>query len=371
MRQAALFFLLASTPVFAATPDTCSLTSTDAFINLTLSVQGGQTSFHEGEIIPLQLSFSSPVADTYWVNNASYDRSGRLGVDAYCIEPATRDPLNDYFRDGAFIGGGLFSEQELSAKPHIFTSELNEWSQPGPGHYRLFVVSRRVGRGPANFKPSDSVPVTLRSNAVEFEVVPATDEWSSAQLHDAIAAYQSAAGNSDVDAIMRKGPGVWDQIKHSARVIRFLNTKESAAAMATLFWDAGEQPGGFEMMLGLFSAPCRAEAIAGMHREIGNPAHVITASFVYTLAKLQIESEKYWDPPAYNAAHPEISEEYRRKREQYEHDLTRKAIAATIAALPQKTCLARALTTKSLLNSNNLLEPSAESQLRDQQSHCN
>jgi hypothetical protein len=49
----------------------------------------------EGEIIPLALSFTSTTDKRYWADNRSYDRSGRLTIEAYCVEPEARDPLAD------------------------------------------------------------------------------------------------------------------------------------------------------------------------------------------------------------------------------------------------------------------------------------
>ena len=41
----------------------------------------------EGEIVPLVLSFTSSAAERYWADKRDYDRSGRLNIETYCVEP--------------------------------------------------------------------------------------------------------------------------------------------------------------------------------------------------------------------------------------------------------------------------------------------
>src|SRR5882762_5367822 len=352
-RVAAIAILLAGTAVLAAPPDPCSLASTVTDAKVTIAIPDGQTLFREGEIIPLALSFTSTADKRYWADNRNYDRSGRLSIEAYCVEPEARDPLADYFRAGAFMGGGLGNTQQLSEKPFTATAELNEWRQPGPGHYRLYVVSYRVWRPPDSSEatPYGRVSLTLRSNTIEFEIIKVGADWNDKQLQDATAAYLNATD---------------DERRKAARKLRFLNTKPSAETLAKLFWGLNDQPGGWDLMFGLFGSAYRAEAIAAMQREINNPDHPITQDFLHTLTKLQINADTSWDPPAYDSAHPEVSQEYWRKRQTHERDLMLAAIAPTVAALPQKTGRTQALTVQALAESSDLLDGSTASQIRKQ-----
>lgn len=117
-------------------------------------------------------------------------------------------------------------------------------------------------------------------------------------------------------------------------------------------------------MFGLFGSPYRAEAIAAMQREIHNPDHPITQDFLHTLTKLQINADTSWDPPAYDSAHPELSQEYWPKRQAHERELMQAAISPTVAALPQKTGRAHALTVQTLAESSDLLNATTTSQIR-------
>src|SRR5437762_6892516 len=76
----AILLLLNATFMFGSPPDRCSLSSTVTDAKVTIAISNGQTSFREGEIIPLALSFTSTAAKRYWAENRNYDRSGRLNI---------------------------------------------------------------------------------------------------------------------------------------------------------------------------------------------------------------------------------------------------------------------------------------------------
>jgi hypothetical protein len=350
---AAIVLLLAGTAVFGSPPDPCSLTSTVADAKVSVAISNDRASFREGEIIPLVLSFTSTADKRYWADNRNYDRSGRLNIETYCFEPAVRDPLGDYFRAGAFLGGGLGNHQQLSEKPFTATAELNEWGQPAPGHYRLYVISYRVWRppDPKEVTPYGRVAVTLRSNAIEFDVIKADADWRAEQLRDATTAYQNATTGQE---------------KEAARRLRFLNTKESTQTLAQLFSGLNDQPGGWDLMFGLFGSPYRADAIAAMRREIDNPDHPITQDFLQAVARLQINADPAWEPPTYDPAHPDTSEQYWRNRQAHERELMQDAVSSMTAALPHKTGRARALTVQALAESSDLLSTATAAQTRKQ-----
>jgi len=89
---ALLVFL--SSAVFADQPDACSLTSTVTDAKLTLTIRDGRTSFREGEIIPLVLSFTFTDDKRYRAHAGGL----RMEAEAYCLKPEARDPLADDFQ---------------------------------------------------------------------------------------------------------------------------------------------------------------------------------------------------------------------------------------------------------------------------------
>ena len=351
----------------ARPPDPCSLTSTVTDAKLTLSIPDGRKSFREGEIIPVMLSFTSAADKRYRAVARNYDRSGRLNLDAYCFEPEVRDPLADYFSTTFSMGGGLGGEQQLSEKPYTATAELNEWRQPGPGHYRLYVVSPRVSGEPSSLNSlrGGGVPVVLRSNTIEFDVLKTDAESRAKQLKEAKDAYQSPPA---VPCDYRLPHDC--AVAQAARRLRFLNTKESTDTLARLFWSLNEQPGGWDLMFGLFGSAYRAEAISAMQREISSPDHAITQDFLKTLTKLQmlqsageVPREPAMDDPAALRKFYQSLQNIQSR----EPELRKAALAATVAALPQKTGRAHALTLVTLATEkSDLLDKETAAQIHRQ-----
>jgi hypothetical protein len=62
----ALAVLLSAWTGLAAVDDPCEVASSTSDVRFELAVKDGRTTFQEGEIIPLVLSFSSAVKDRYW-----------------------------------------------------------------------------------------------------------------------------------------------------------------------------------------------------------------------------------------------------------------------------------------------------------------
>jgi len=351
----------------ARPPDPCSLTSTVTDAKLTLRTADGRTSFRDGEIIPLVLSFTSTGVKRYRAMVRNYDRSGRLNLDTYCVEPEAHDPLADYFSTTFGLGGGLGGEQQLSEKPFIATAELNEWRQPGPGHYRLYVVSPRVSGEPASINSvrGGGAPVMLRSNTIEFDVVKTDAETRAKQLQEITAAYQNKTADP-CDYRFRQDCTA----AQAARRLRFLNTKESTETLARLFWSLNDQPGGWDLMFGLLGSPHRAEAIAAMQREITSPDHPVTQHFLTAFTKLQLLQIVGKVPPVPPMDDPEASRKFYgalQNIQAHDPDVRKAALEATVAALPQKVGQAHALTLVTLATGkSDLLDKGTVAQMRHQ-----
>src|SRR5690349_9072139 len=148
-------------------------------VSFTIRFKDNQRQFRQGELMTLELSFASTKPHSFVVDAATYDRSGRLESDQFVVDQpdAVVDPLYDYFHSFfGFVGGGLRSIPELTEKPELINADLNEWLRfDKPGHYRLYVVSSRVGRKDNRANP---LPPVI-SNIVEFEIVPADKKWAN------------------------------------------------------------------------------------------------------------------------------------------------------------------------------------------------
>ena len=331
------FVCLVVTPALAANDAGCSTTSSASDVHAALTLASDHTVFHSGEIIPLSLAFTAAASHRYLINNRSYDRSGRLEIDQFCLDPEAPDPIAAYFESGIMMGGGLFNIEDLGIKPFVAHADLNEFRILAPGHYRLYVVSYRVSRSSdANEDAfSDKVPVTVRSNTLEFEVRAASAQWQRQQLDSALTTLATQ---------IPTGPGesINEVVRHAARVLRFLDTKDSTRQLATLFngRDSGEQ-NNWEFYFGLYGSPYRQIAIEAMHREIAKPAHAISDDFLDLLAKLEAPAPTdsdsvHWLDTAFDVPGKQA------------------LIDETLEAFPRKTRLARALTALSLIRMQRL-----------------
>lgn len=331
--------LLLCAPGCAARDNRCSAASSVSDAHFTLAVKEGRTIFQAGEIVALKLTFTASTPHRYWAEDRNYDRSGRLGLESYCVEPDTADPLMSYYGTGVFLGGGLGGTRALDSTPFTAEADLNEWRQLPPGHYRVYAVSQRVWRPPdaREQTPYSRVEAVLRSNTVEFDVRPTDRGWQARQLE---AAAQVLAGNPRDDVARR-----------AARTLRFLNTPDSVRQLAHLFWGVNaQQSAGWELLLGLQGSPFPKLVIQAMYAELADPQHPATAEFLSTLVQLQMSSDPGWRPPAFTQADGEASRVFWERRNARTRELTSLALRKVAEALPRKQGTARALTILGMLS---------------------
>ena len=248
-----------------------------------LTISSKSTQFYAGEIVPLDLAFSTSVPQRYQINNASYDRSGRMNHEQFMVEPkdATRDPLYLYFNAITFfVGGGLSSDDFLTASPKIIHLNLNEWiSFDRPGTYRISVISHRVGDSVAADQPSGN-PVEVQSNSIEIKIVAPDPAWQAAEL---------ANIRQVLDHSPPAEPNVPDQPRQAAMArLRYLGTEPAALEMARRLRGYG---GNFdvECMFGLIGSPHRDAGLAEMNRLFGTPDFPISGTFLMTMAILPLD----------------------------------------------------------------------------------
>lgn len=101
--NAGAMLALAAASAFAAA-DPCAAQSSTSDVEFTLALKDHGPVFEYGEIIPLALSFRTQTPDRYSADLRNYDRSGRLGIEVYCVEPHAADPLESYFRNKRVYG---------------------------------------------------------------------------------------------------------------------------------------------------------------------------------------------------------------------------------------------------------------------------
>jgi hypothetical protein len=350
----ALILLLFQVAATAAEKyDPCAETQAASDVRFTIALNSHGPVFQQGEIVPLELSFTSSTKKRYWASVRNYDRSGRLGIEYYCIEPGAPDPLESYFKFGMFMGGGLGSTHELDTEPFTAEAELNEWWTLPVGHYRLFAISYRVGRPPGAQEPESSrTGQVLRSNTIEIDVSAPDPAWQAQQLHAAVLDLTGTDSKQD-------------QMRRAARRLRFLNTEDSTRQLAKLFTSfSQQQQAGSELMFGLYGSAYRQLAIDSMRAELVAPDHAITDDYLNTLANLQITADHSWDLPSDLNDRPEQARAFWERRQAHMHDLMKAEIQTATAALPRKTGHARAITLNGLLMAGG--DPGVAEQIRPQ-----
>jgi hypothetical protein len=275
MASAILFLFVvfaqsATTPLPSAVPQPQS----DSLIRLTLRIPDGRRQFRPGEIIPIELEFSSAAPKRFTVDGATYDRSGRLTIDEFAIDRIddVSDPMLDYFGSiGGYIGGGIRGMGVLGEKPFTVKLELNEWFRfDKPGRYTLAVKSRRVTD--ESVTPNAAVPV--ESHAVSFEILPRDATWEAAELESArriIGAKQPPLG-----------------ARAGCRMMRFLGTEAAAMEMIRRYGADIDQGCDFDYMAGLFSAADRAAVVRAMEDGLRAPDQAVTGSYLRTLSTLSV-----------------------------------------------------------------------------------
>jgi hypothetical protein len=298
-----------------------------AGVSFTIRLKDGRKQFEPGEIINLELLFSSRTPQTYSLNNASYDRSGRLLIDSYHVNPqeGVSDPLDDYFNAGpfGFMGGGLSSSSWLDEKPALIASELNDWCRfDRPGKYRLYVTSHRVGRKrDADDDAYHTQRLTLTSNIIEFEILPGDAKWAGQQLREAIAILDAQEQSVNKRA--------------ACHTLRFLGTTGAAREMARRLRGVDQECDG-EYVFGLVGSPYRALVISEMERLLEAPEHPVSYSFLRTLSLLSFTVQHPASLPPYPDAQDQqqralwqkMFDERMEKYEQVMNDYVRRLTAA-------------------------------------------
>lgn len=269
-----LFSVLAQLTAAASAPRVAPQLVTAAPVALTLRFADQRRQFRPGEVIPIELEFSSTTPKRFTADGATYDRSGRLTIDEFVIDRIddVSDPMLDYFGSiGGYIGGGLRGMGVLGERPFTVKLELNEWFRfDKPGMYTLAVKSRRVTD--ESVTPPAVVPV--ESNTVSFEILLRDATWEASELETArriVDANQPPLG-----------------ARAGCRMMRFLGTEAAAMEMIRRYGADIDQGCDFDYMAGLFSAANRAAVVRAMEGGLRAADQPVTGSYLRTLSTLSV-----------------------------------------------------------------------------------
>ena len=234
-------------------------------VSLVLRTANGQARFAQGETIAVVLAFSSSVPDTYKLDLATWDNSGRLESETFHFDPQVADPLEHYWEGGRAGGGSRPRPPVLGDKPTEVTLALNEWARfDSPGKFRLFVESTRI--------EAESRP-RATSNVVEIEIVN-DPKWAATEL--ARVRSQLATHRTDEEAS-----------SEARRSLRFLNTEGAARAMVDDLCGPDDR-NRFQTELGLFASPYRQKVVTMLEEGLATPDCAITSSYLSTLTHVEV-----------------------------------------------------------------------------------
>src|SRR5579872_4274544 len=289
MRHSALILVIVLSMLLVSSSAQSTLGPRSADPQLTISTRDNQLSFRIGEIIPLDLAFTSFSPNKYQMDMASYDRSGRLNEDRFVVDPSTGwdDPLQLYFRSySGFMAGGLRGFRGLSSAPTTIHVELNEWIRfKTPGQYRVTVISGRV----SEVGSSSYGDLGVTSNSLTLSIVPATKEWQESTLQTTLQVLRS----SRPPAVPISNPS--DPRTQAIKTSRYLGTADAARDMAGRI-DGGNSDWEFEA--GLLGSPARSAGFEEMKRLLVKPDFPVTGRFLSTMSVLALPDNASDNVPA-------------------------------------------------------------------------
>ena len=309
-------------------------------VTFTVRLVDEKSTFRQGEVIRIELAFSSSVPDKFVIDGATYDRSGRLGMDVR-IHPEDHvvDPLRDYFAHGGFMGGGSRSMPTLTEEPYTIVRVVNEQLRfDKPGKYRMYVLSHRLQtEGPAEGGEFKTRQHPMASNMLKFEVVPAEAEWAPAVLEDALGELAS------------KNP---DAANAAAKRIRYLGTKAAVAEMVRRLGNHRD-PHHWDFMFGLVGSPHRALVIEAMEKGLDDSETITSQTYLRILVLMK----HFYLHPEPDVPYPgtEDKEKYEAwKAQSRKRDAEMKALRSQYAArlagtLERKSATSRANAVNTLL----------------------
>jgi hypothetical protein len=303
-------------------PQPCSTASAEA---PQLDVSTKSTRYRIGELIPLELSFSSRIPKRYQINMARYDRSGRMSYEHFVVSPGggTRDPVAVYFNAmTVFFGGGLTSFDFLSSKPTLIELNLNEWVRfDKTGTYEVKVISNRVSDVQAGDNPLCH-PLEVQSNTITLQVVPADAAWQRAQFAQAVA----QLGRGTRHEVYTAHDPYWQALS----VLRYLGTEAAARELAHRFTGDNNNTD-WECMFGLIGLPNRQIGFKEMDELFDDPQFPVSSMFLITMSVLPLDASE--PPESLRKQREENSSALRERLATAVNDKQGKALATSLETL--------------------------------------
>lgn len=286
--------------------------------------------YREGELIRVEIKFPKPdsprPAEELWLfTGALLDPAGECGsLASPCPRPtnAMYNPYDPIRRIGRVIG-------PISASLNSSLPALR------PGRYRLALLARkqvlirRVSTPPSSTYGYADPPQYAVSNAVEFEVAAATEEWLKRTIASSVAILSVPQGGGRDESIPRS---------LAAEQLRFLDVPAAwSASLALLPTEANA------LLRGLNATRDPARVCKLMQGAIPAPAQAVSLYYLSGMAGICARANLPDPPPVAplkaGEQPPEPSaelREYYRRRQEFEQDEMGKAASILAANLTRK-----------------------------------
>ncbi|MFH1743908.1 MAG: hypothetical protein ABIH23_33300, partial [bacterium] len=336
-------------------------------VTFTIRLVDGKTQFYQGEIIRVELLFSSSTPGRYEAETREYDRSGRLFNESFHVDPedGAVDPLYDYFYSGYpcgfACGGGSSGPKVLEEKSCSFVLQINEWLRfDKPGTCRLYAESCRVWD--TKDRGKDGVTRThlpITSDITQLQILPADPEWSQEKLKEAIrvldaepVTYEQLVGKhrwvqEEHDKALRFLEDQGAKRKQAARTLRFLGTEQATVELIKRFNGVDEFNGyDAEYGLGLLGSPHQSFVVKEMEKYLESPGHPVSRKFLMILSLSAFYLGPRHPKPT---SGPDEEENAKRWREYFENEklsyreIETQYLGRLVAAIPNKDGQAKAI----------------------------
>jgi hypothetical protein len=260
-----LFVSLVLLPIAAGQVNQENSTAFTASLSLQLRLGGGRTQFHVGEIIPVEMVFTSGEHKKYSIN--PFDCFARQTYQYHVDPPLFLDRAGELDAalemEGLTCSGGVV-DINPGEKPFTVEQILNSrFRMDTPGKYRISVTSTRLG-------------LSVTSNAVEMEIAPADPAWQKSELDRALGLIKLRTEKDLVEG---------------CRVLRYLRTDAAAVTIAKEYGDLTPCASFANLDAAVISAPNRMAVLEELQAGIAAPDRPISTGYLRTIAIVSLYQE--------------------------------------------------------------------------------
>lgn len=316
----ALLLFIETAPLRAQNPDDLQFRA--AFLS-------DSNTYHIGEPIPMEISYASQ-ADKKYHGSFSTPQPERGGI---AINITPDDGFLDPRRLLGVIGwAGSFASTSgyVTPQPHRESFDLTEWFRfQKPGHYSITVTSNRISRIRSLQEGGGMEPLTLESDPVDLNIIPAEPGWVATQMEE-------------IDQALRAGGGPEDR-ELAIRRLGLLDTFDSAQRLIQLYMQSPDLSRDWSLVIALQESTQLDTIIAELQLGLRNPQIATPDTLIDVLATLQTR-QKLGNLPAYPSALEQqaVWDEKRKSRDKVHDDFVAQDTASLVATMQQRSGTARA-----------------------------